>query len=447
MMKKTTATTTLIICLALVCGCQQAFKEALISGAEIDQQLVNYARPENGAVIFASEDNPNHPISTLVDGITSAENWDAGEGWETHFDGPYAYGQYSGSGDDAWFADRLMRQMNQEALLRGERIDPRQRVDPRQFEDEDYKSRGLHALGYGGSIPSAMGWVVIELPEEKLITRVIIHTVDSEKYPARKYGVSDLGVQFWAPQAQSWQNMERLNKKVGDQHNSIRGNTDGRIVVRFQPVRTSKVRVVVRLTNDTETYRKTSYYHYMRGTVRLTEIEVYGLEKKDEVNAIAVGQKEEDERLLDELFAKVPVNEPDTVSAPDAEIPSTVPEAPAVDPIAQIEGVIRAYESAYKRRDLTGLMATISPNYSRDSEDYQQLKEKMEGLFQKYTQIDFLLQRLRIQPPATTAMVEADYSVVLTAVGPPTALSGKLYFTLSQSDNRWQITRIDTQRR
>ncbi|MCZ6676079.1 MAG: hypothetical protein O7E52_02390 [Candidatus Poribacteria bacterium] len=445
---KTTATVTAItICLALICGCQQAFKEAFIDSTEIDEQLVNYALPENGTAVFASEDNPDHPISTLADGITGLGDWDAGEGWEAYFDGPYEYGRYTGYGENAWFADRQLLQQNLGAMRRGQRVNLQERVDPRDFEDEDFKARGLSRLGaFGATIPSAMGWIVFELPEEKLITRAIIHTVDSEKYPASQYGVSDLVVQYWAPQAKGWNNVDRLNKKVGDQHDSIRNNKAERIVVRFRPVRTSKIRIVIRLTNDTETYRKTRYYRYMRGTIRLTEIEIYGLEKKHEAASVTTSQAEADEQLLDEIFVEAP-----TAPFPEAALSEPTPPATEIagdEPETQIEGVVQAYASAYSRRNLSALMATISPNYLRDGEDYQQLKDKMDGLFQKYTRIDLSLQRLRIQPETGTATVEADYIVTLaSAAGSPATISGKLFFRLIESDDGWQITQIDTQRR
>jgi hypothetical protein len=47
--------------------------------------LVNYALAENGAVIEVSYDNQEHPASTLINGITSSDEWDSGEGWELQY--------------------------------------------------------------------------------------------------------------------------------------------------------------------------------------------------------------------------------------------------------------------------------------------------------------------------------------------------------------------------
>ena len=87
-----------------------------------------------------------------------------------------------------------------------------------------------------------------------------------------------------------------------------------------------------------------------------------------------------------------------------------------------------------------------SPHYTTGREDYQQLEQKMKRVFQKCKRVDFALQRLRIQSELTTATVESDYTLVLISLRQdlPTSLSGKLFFTLIQSDDGWKIIRIDT---
>ncbi len=430
-MKKLTTAPFIIAYLMLICGCQQTLKQAFVESSEIDKQLVNYALPENGGMIFVSQDNPNHPASTLTNGIVGSENWHRGEGWEVRFDGAYEYGGYMEVGEREGLAAFGL-----------EGSATRQRDDTSQM---DYQSRDLYSGGLAGNTSSEVGWVVINLAAEKLVTRVIVHTVNSEKYPANQYGISDFAVQYWTPHAKGWKNVDRIGKKIGEQHNSIRNNKQGRVVVRFKPMRTSRIRLLIRLTNDTETYKKRRSIgyvrgmlsrikiRYMRGTIRLTEIEIYGLEKRDEVASVTSSQAAANEQMLDEIFA---VESP--LTRTDMEI----------NPRGHIEAVIRGYVSAYTNRDLSALMATISPNYSRDGENYEQLREKMAGLFRRYTQIDFSLQRLRTQGETGTATVDVDYVIVLTSAGNlPSTLSGKLFFELIESENGWQISRIDTQRR
>ena len=447
-MKNLTTATFITASLMLICGCQQSFKQIFVETSEIDKQLVNYARPENGGVVYVSKDNPDHPASTLTNGIVSSENWNQGEGWESQFDGEYEYGGYIEPGE-----------REQLAVFSGGGGATRQRDDATQ---PDYRSQDLYGGGIGGNASTAVGWVVIQFAEEELVTRVIVHTVDSEKYPANQYGVSDFAVQYWTPHANSWKSIDRIGRKIGDQHNSIRNNTQGRVVVRFKPVRTSKMRLLIRLTNDTETYAKRRSIGYvqgmlsrirlrsMRGTIRLTEIEIYGLEKKDEVASITSSQDDPNERLLDEIFAvdsDVPASSSDPSASAAEEFPNADMAAPT-NPQAPIETVILRYASTYTNRDLSALMATISPNYSRDGENYQQLREKMAGVFRRYTQIDFSLHGLRVQGEPRTATVDADYTAVLTSAGnAPLTLSGRLFFALIKSKNGWQIVRIDTQGR
>ena len=445
-MQKLTTVTFIIAYVMLICGCQKTLKQAFLDSSEIDKQLVNYALPENGAVIFVSQDNSDHPASTLTDGAVSSENWDKGEGWEVRFDGEYEYGGYMEVGEREQLA----------ALNMGGSA-TRQRNNANQT---DY-SRDLYGGGLASNTSSEVGWVIIQLTEEELVTRVIVHTVDSEKYPANQYGVSDFAVQYWTPHAHGWKSVDRIGKKIGEQHNSIRNNKQGRVAVRFKPVRTSRIRLLIRLTNDTETYDKRRSVGYvrgmlsrlnirsMRGTIRLTEIEIYGLEKKDAIASVPPSQDAVNEQLLDEIFAE----ESTAQTSPDSSA-STSEEFPLsgtgmeTNPLKHIEDVIRRYASAYTNRDLSALMATISPNYSRDGENYEQLRGKMAGVFRRYTQIDFSLQRLQIQDETGTATADADYVIVLTSVGSsPSTFSGKLFFALIESQSGWQILSIDTQGR
>lgn len=278
------------ILIFLICGCYKfsdvklpdidvELSDIFVSQSEIDETLVNYALAENGAKIYVSEDNPNHPASTLNNGITSSEDWHLGEGWESHFDKRFAYGRYAAYGEDQWQAQLEIMRAEQEAIRQGRRPADAQ-ISTEDFAEEDYKWRGLRGIyAY-----YAMGWAVVELPEPKRINRVIVYTVDSIKLPAEEYGVRDVAVQYWETRAKSWQNVNRYDKKIGQKDDSITGNVNQKIVFRFEPVETDKVRVVIRWTNDAEKYKLGFYRNIVRakGTIRLTELEIYGTEKKQE---------------------------------------------------------------------------------------------------------------------------------------------------------------------
>ena len=340
--------------------------------------------------------------------------------------------------------------------MRGSATRARQDRNQMDYGNVDFYGSGIDSTG-----SSAVGWAVIQFAEEELVTRVIVHSVDSEKYPASQYGISDFAVQYWTPHVNGWKHVDRIGKKIGEQHNSIRNNKQGRVVVRFKPVRTSRIRLLIRLTNDTETYDKRRSVGFvrgiysrislrsMRGTIRLTEIEIYGLEKKDEAASMASKQDIADEQMLDLIFTEKSTASMSSDSAGSTieDFPSAVGEA-EVNPQAPIEAVIRGYAAAYTNRDLPALMATISPNYLRDSENYDQLRKKMAEVFRRYTQIDFSLERLHIQGKTGTATGDADYVAILTpARRSPSTISGKLFFALTESKHGWQIVRIDTQER
>jgi len=366
------------------CGCLSGknLRDVFIDSAEVDKTLMNYALPENGGKLLVSQDNPKHPSSTLNNGNTRSEDWHKGEGWECVFDGVYWYGKYFGYG--------LYESM---------------------FGAEDYKWRGLRDFSY---VPSAMGWVIIEFPSEKLINRVNVYTIDSKQYPAQKYGVSHLMLQYWTPQAKGWQTVQRFGKGKGQQFDSIRNINTGKIGFRFKPVKTSKVRLAVLWTNDTVKESGNYWPNFVTGTIRLIEVEVYGFEKvKEEIPTIKPEDTEPEELLTKEA---------------------------ADDQSADIEAVIRNYEQAYRNKDIAEFMKNISPNYNRKGETYQKLEAKMKNLFEKYENINFSLGKLKISQNVQTTTAEATYSLRLEKPGDePVSYSGKLIFKLSSSDGDWKI--------
>ena len=112
-MKRITTATVITVCLTLICSCQQSTKSSPTLEFETNRFPVNYALAEHGTAVFVSDDNYDHPASTLNNGITSSENWDAGEGWEAHFDGSYEYAKYASYGESAGDAARLAQHMRE----------------------------------------------------------------------------------------------------------------------------------------------------------------------------------------------------------------------------------------------------------------------------------------------------------------------------------------------
>ena len=220
-----------IVIMASVLGCA-SFGGGQISG-------INWALEKNGGRASAFSEEPDHTASTLVNGITSSEGWDQGEGWQAS-------------------------------------ITATSRARGRQARRDEMERN----------------WVIIDLAQPVTVNQAKVFTIDSEAYPARDYGVSDLLVQYeleTASREMIWVNAERFGKKVGEQDNTIRDNVRGVIDVKFKPANTQRIRILMYGTNDmTQVEGGTS----REGTIRLTEIEVYGTGKP--------GTRDELEMLFEE---------------------------------------------------------------------------------------------------------------------------------------------------
>jgi len=196
------------------------------------EEFVNYALQSNGAKVRVSEDNPEHPASTLINGVKDSNLWDQGEGWEL----PYSISLI------VW------------------RDNMRQAVDMPAVE--------------------SLGWVIIDLPEPKLIDRIVIYTINSKKYPAAQYGVKNLIIQYkpYNPRIPNpgWFAIERTDRSLGQPIDGVKDNKSGAIDVRFKPVYTQSIMITIQDTNDMKRVKT----FYLEGKIRLLEIEVYGRERK-----------------------------------------------------------------------------------------------------------------------------------------------------------------------
>lgn len=206
----------ILVCLSTVIFA--SFLGCAILGGERKFSGTNWALAENGGRVYAFDEDPGHPASTLINGITSSQGWDQGEGWQASI----------------VLAPREVFNDTQGRMLL--------RPDP------DHN------------------WVVVEFAQAVTVHGVSIYTIDSEKYPARDFGVSDLLVQYEVEsldKAMFWVDVERYGKRLGQHDSRVRNNVEGVINVRFKPVNTHRICILIHRTNDLE------------GTIRLTEIEVY----------------------------------------------------------------------------------------------------------------------------------------------------------------------------
>jgi hypothetical protein len=374
---------TLVISLMFFTGCVEN-KQILdfVTKDNLENRgLVNLALASNGAKVTVSEDNPDHPGSTLINGITSSENWEQGEGWELKYD------------------NGLME--NTEQNIPG-LVNPDEPPDP-----NDPSSYGIKIqTNIGMNTP--LGWVIIELPEKKIVNRMIVYTIDSEKYPAENFGVSHLVLQYWneaslESEVIGWKIINRIGKFKGQAGESIRNNKNGVIPIRFQPVKTQKMRLAIWWTNDSKLHS----HQYITGTIRLLEVEIYGYES----------EKSKD-------IESVPVVSND-------------------NEIAEITVVLETYAEGYNKKDIDILMSSISPEYSKDGETYSALKKRMASIFTENRQIKVKLQDIKIKfaNSDSVATATARYELSIDASANATD-AGVITFNLSKSTGFWKITHI-----
>jgi len=201
---------------------------ASVGGGQISG--VNWALEKNGGRVSAFSEDPDHPTSTLINGITSSEGWDAGEGWQAAI------------------------------TISGGR---QRRGSNRRAEEE-------------------RNWVVVELSQPVTISQVKVYTVDSEQYPAMDFGVNSMLIQYeleTSSKEMIWASMEKFGKGISGSDNRILDNVSGVISPRFKPVTAQRIRVLIYTTNDME--RSEDNSRARQGMIRLTEIEIYGTGKKE----------------------------------------------------------------------------------------------------------------------------------------------------------------------
>jgi len=162
----------------------------------------------------------NRPVENLINGNRSSLDWDKGEGWEAYFS----------------------------------------------------KYIPLNAPNYQDSsrlISSPVAGLIIEFPRRFRLNRVIVHTLDSPQYPARDFGVRDLAVEYRLKDGSE-------ERWVPVSSGKVRNNKEGIIILRFTPVVTDAIKLLIYDTNDSQKIwgRYGVWCHY--GVIRLIEIEAYG---------------------------------------------------------------------------------------------------------------------------------------------------------------------------
>lgn len=194
-------------------------------------EQTNYALAKNGATINASNYTQGKDLYTVINGITSSDNWDSGEGWECKF----TRRRLDGGG---W-----------------SRLDPRTNIE------------------YGSA------WLEVQFKGEKMINKITLYPLNSAKYPASRYGIKEAWMQVW--KEYGWTNVGEIQGgNVISKNNLDRKSASGKIEFKFDLAKTDKIRLVVFQSNDVEVEGGgwTTERRNEISVARLIEIEATGVQ-------------------------------------------------------------------------------------------------------------------------------------------------------------------------
>ena len=353
-------------------------------------KTVNLARVRGTRLIVPSA-TADYPPQTLVDGITEVDSWKPGAGWQLTFDGPLLRNRYFSADTD----------MN---------------------VDEPIEWEGLRRDYRQGKEYSALGWILFEFQEPHVIRAVSLHSVDTEEYPADRFGVQDVFIQYWDEPTGRWlPTVPREGPR--SKSNTVFNNKQAHLRVEFHPIRTGLLRIAIRWTNDTKRVRSFTVMgrreEYVKGTIRLVEVEVFGEPLEG-----------------DELTTQT------TQRLPERSERAGMPSAEDVGPEAALQ-VVWAYADAYAGHDLDRLMETIAPTYDADGEDAEALRERMEQTFREFPDYLFRLSEPVVERfDGGTAIISTHFWLQLNPLL-PRAAEGRMTFTLIRMGDRWRIQRIE----
>ena len=337
-------------------GCQtQTLQSPLF---EPPPELNNFALLSEGAAAEASQHLPNHLPAEVIDGDTSSETWDEGSGWGCTL--------------------------------------------------EHLRTSDLNRRPY----------VRINLPAPVDIRRIVMYTINSEQYPAAKYGLKDYRIEYW--HGTGWGLIPTGDTK--DRQYTARDNTKGK---RVHDIRgrlfAQHIRLVPVSTNDTE-----RVYQYMsrqkpvyevEGLARVMELEVWG-------HPVATGKTAQ--KLAQAL-------------APQADVPPSDKEL--------IRMVLKRYEEGYDNANLEQVMSCFSLNYNSSGRTYNDIQARAADFFQKHDQINMTLTGINIHRNVIddTVVVKGIYTLQYTPEdnGKAEQTSGALSLILVDTKEGWKIIRAN----
>ena len=360
---------TYLTLLISVMSCKsQTLQEHLL---EPPPPLINFALSRNGATAHASQSVPNHRAGEIIDGDTNSETWDEGSGWGSSL--------------------------------------------------EHLRTSDLNKRPY----------VSVTLPKPVDIRKIVMWTIDSEKYPAPQFGLKDYRIEYW--HGTGWGLIPSGNTK--EKQYTARDNTKGkRIHEVHQRLIASKIRLVPVSSNDT-----VRNYQHMAG--RRPVYEVDGIARVMELEIWGYAAPEV--HTLKQIAQGVP---PESMAQPVAETQEGEPKTePTIKEV--IQRVLSRYELGYDMADLTKVMSCFSEAYLSNGRTYRDVKTKAAHFFEVYHQIDMTLTDIDIHPNIVddTAIVTGGYTLQYApkANGQVEQMSGKLTLVFANEAETWRIIRAE----
>ena len=221
--------------------------QVIQQGTSTDR-LVDYALAKNGATVVASMSSSDRRPETVINGIKSSDNWSNGEGWEAEFERQHL--------KDNW---------------------------------RNWQWDTARAEARGGA------WIEVGFPEPKRVNRIVIHTLDSDEYPAAKYGVHSGALRVWT--GDRWETIALVkNGKIEyTKTNPIRSIASGRVEFRFPMMSIGRVKFIVLRSSDRKIAGKSMSTVTEMSAARIVEIEATGSESVDKIVENPESDESEDE--------------------------------------------------------------------------------------------------------------------------------------------------------
>ncbi len=362
-----------IVCLMLllsIMGCKsQTLQEHLL---EPPPPLTNFALNRNGATVEASQSVPNHRAEEVIDGDTTSETWDEGSGWGSSL--------------------------------------------------EHLRTSDLNKRPY----------VSVTLAKPVDIRKIVMWTIDSEKYPAPQFGLKDYRIEYW--HGTGWGLIPSGDTK--DKQYTARNNTKGKQVHEVQQrLIAQKIRLVPVSSNDTVR----NYQHMagkrpvydVEGIARVMELEVWGYAAPEVYTLKQIVQGISPESVGHAVLTETQTD--------NGQTEPTIKET--------IQSVLNRYELGYDMADLAQVMSCFSEAYLSNGRTYQDVETKAAHFFQAHHQIDMTLTDINIHPNIVddTAVVTGGYTLqyVTKADGQVKQMSGKVTLVFANETETWRIIRAE----